>query len=253
MKIGRCFGDFGASADVFQKLAGLGYSYIEIPLSQAAATDGGDLAALRKKAESAGLAVYASNMFFPGEISLLGENADDGKTLAYTRTALEKAEMLGIQYAVLGSGRSRARPDGMDECEAEQRLAEIFHAAAEIAAGRGITIALEPLNTGETNTVNTGAAGYELVKLVDHQNFRLLLDYYHIGLSDEDASVVQTVKDALVHCHVAAIPDRMFPMKAREADYAPFLAALRGAGYSGGVSVESDFAGEEPDGVWHLQ
>ena len=108
------------------------------------------------------------------------------------------------------------------------------------------------MNAQETNTVISGADGYALVEKVNHDNFKLMLDFYHIGKANENLAIVKAAEDKLVHCHIATVPDRKFPIKERLENYAPFFSALREIGYVGGISVEADFAGERPDGVWHL-
>ena len=254
MKIGRCFGDFDSGDAVFQSFSDMGYEYLEIPLCAAAGIDDGRLARFRERAEANRLPIYASNVFFPGSVPLLGEASDEGMVLDYAGTALRKASLLGIEIAVLGSGAARRRPDDMSADEASAGLSDIFGKIAELASGYGIVIALEPLNPGETNTITTSMEGLAMVERVGHTSFKLLLDNYHVNQSGDGFDVVHKAARVLRHCHLAVVPDRSFPGPGRMDSYAGFFEALRAVGYGGNISVESSFEGEaDAGGVAHLK
>ena len=93
-----------------------------------------------------------------------------------------------------------------------------------------------------------------MVRRVNHPGFRLLLDNYHVAVENEN--VAEAVKNAapfLVHAHIAAPAGRKYPTPEKAHEYIDFLRALREAGYTGGVSIESNFDDEAAsNGVAHL-
>ena len=254
MRIGRCFNDFKSGAKEYGRLSDLGYEYLELPLTEVAEFDESQLGIIRQCAESAGLGIESCNIFFPGTLALLGDLFDENAVCGYVEGALGKAAALGIRTAVLGSGGARRRPEGMPAAQAEEKLADTFGKTADIAAEYGITIALEPLSAAECNTITSAMEGMAMVKRVNRENFRLLLDIYHMDQNHESLDVIPKAAPMLTHCHLAAIPDRGFPGPERMGSYIGFLTALRDAGYAGDISVEADTRTETADGgVWHLR
>ena len=124
------------------------------------------------------------------------------------------------------------------------------------AATHGITIAIEPLRRQESNIINTAAEGLELVKAIDHPNFQLMIDFFHLASENEDPAIVTEAGSRLRHLHTANPQGRVFPLKWEEFDYAPFFAKLRAAGYDQRISVEAstkDFTGEAPQSITLLR
>ena len=116
----------------------------------------------------------------------------------------------------------------------------MLRTAGEMAGPHGISIAIEPLNQGETNLINSGAEGYALARLVDHANVGLLLDIYHMVKEGEDYGIAVTAKELLRHAHLAEPEGGIIPVKADDAILG-FFGALRRAGYDGRVSLEASY------------
>ena len=253
MKIGRCIGGF-ENLDSFRKAADFGYEFLEIPMAAIANFDAERLMQIRGAADKHGLPIAIANQFFPNSLLLFGDSYDEDAVIKYTDTLLAKAVVLGVKIAVLGSGNARNRPDDMPEEAALSHLADIFGKLADVAAKHDITIVLEPLNTGETNIINTSAEGIDMVERVSHPNFQLLLDFFHMHKGGENTlESVRRAAPILRHCHLAAVPDRGFPSAERMGAYSEFLKALQEVGYGGRLSVECDFKNEAmSDGIGHL-
>ena len=80
--------------------------------------------------------------------------------------AFSRAAELGGSIVAFVSGDSRQIPEGWSRDEALERFDEAWRRASEVAERYGITIAIEPLNRGETNLVNTVAEGAAVVQRV---------------------------------------------------------------------------------------
>lgn len=105
-------------------------------------------------------------------------------------------------------------------------------------AGRyGVTIALEPLNSAETNFINNLKEGSTLVEAVNHPNFRLLADIYHLLREGETPEAIEACCKHLHHCHIAEKEQRTPPGVSGD-DFRPFLRALKTIDYRGRMSIE---------------
>jgi sugar phosphate isomerase/epimerase len=189
----------------------------------------------------------AMNVLFPGDLPLIGPESNDQAIQAYLTGAFARIAPFKPEIVVFGSGRARLRPEGVSAAAAFERLTVAGRMIAAAAEPYGITIALEPLNRGETNCVNSLAEGAELVRSVDRPNFRLLADIYHMLVENEPASEIIANKDLLVHIHVAALEGRICPREADRDVLAPYFAALREIGYKGRLSVEGTIGDLEKD------
>jgi D-psicose/D-tagatose/L-ribulose 3-epimerase len=188
-----------------------------------------------------------TNLFVPATIKLTGPDTNAEQQIDYVRKAFARLSRLGTEIVVFGSGGARRVPDGFDGEQAFEQLVDFGRRAADVGKGHGITIAIEPLRRQESNIINSAAEGLELVKAVNHPNFQLMIDFYHLASEKEDPAIVIRAKDHLRHLHMANPTGRVFPRTWEEFDYAPFFANLRKIGYDKRISVEAgskDIAGE---------
>lgn len=181
--------------------------------------------------------VYALNIFIPGELKLVGPEVNETALLAHTQKVFERCKRAGIKLIVWGSGGARRMPEGYSKPKAIQEFVKIALKISEQAAQYDITLALENLNTQETNFINTVAEALQIVKQVNHKNFRLCADIYHMLRENEPASVLLQTKGYLVHCDVAEKENRTPPGTAGD-DFTPYLKALKQIGYSGAIVLE---------------
>ena len=110
-------------------------------------------------------------------------------------------------------------------------------------------MAIEPLRREETNIINSAAEGLDLVDAINHPNFQLMIDFYHLASEKEDPDIVLRASPHIRHLHTANPKGRVFPLEWNEFDYAPFFANLRKIHYDKRISVEgsaTDFPREAP-------
>jgi sugar phosphate isomerase/epimerase len=190
-----------------------------------------------KKIKAARVKVVAANVFFPGEIKLLGPSLDEKIVLGYVDTVMRRCKEAGVRIIVLGSGNSRKLPAGYDSVKASLEFIDIVRKMAEVAGKYDRIIAIENLNSTETNFVLTLREALRYVKAVDHPNFRLTADIYHMLMENEPGSVIEEAKGYLVHAHIAEKIERAYPGKRGE-DFRPYFAAMKKIGYRGAVTME---------------
>lgn len=183
------------------------------------------------------LPVPACNGFIPGTLKAVGPDANHAGILAYADTALRRAARAGVKIIVWGSGESRKIPDGFAKARAEEQFRELAAKIAPLAARTDVVLALEPLQSAETNFINNLGEGAAMVEAVGHPSFRLLADLYHMMREAETPEAIDRFGGLIRHCHVAE-KDKRTPPGTSGDDFRPYLKALKKIGYRGRMSLE---------------
>jgi D-psicose/D-tagatose/L-ribulose 3-epimerase len=229
-----------------------GFDYVELSARDLASLSDADFEAAVAKIKALGISTPAANNFVPGTIKLTGPDTNLEQQNAHLKKTLTRAARVGTQIVVFGSGEARRVPEGFSKDDAFKQLVDFGRRAAEEGRANGITITIEPLRKQETNIINTAAEGLALVDAINHPNFQLMIDFYHLASEQEDPAIVLRAKDRLRHLHVANPQGRVFPAKWEEFDYAPFFANLKKIGYDKRISVEgrtTDLAAQGPPAI----
>ncbi len=149
--------------------------------------------------------------------------------------AVGSPHVCGPMYSAVG----KARLDDPTERTAERaRSVENLKRAAELAAGRDVRLAVEPLNRYETDMVNTAEQGLELCDEVGAGNVGLLLDTYHMNIEEKSlGEAIRQAGDRLFHFH-SCENDRGTPGTGH-VPWPDAFAALADIGYGGQIVIES--------------
>lgn len=238
MKLGIC-----TSLDNAGVMARLGYDYVETGLSAVAAMPEEEFQNARRALEGSGLRCEAMNGMLPGDLPVVGDTVDPTRTERYLNAAFARAEQLGAQVIVFGSGGSRRVPEGFSWARAWRQLRDYLTLGDRLAGGHGLRIAIEPLRREECNILNRVGEAVELAALLDLPHVGVLGDTYHMWSEDEPLSALADAGELLWHVHTACPEGRAFPKGGDPADrrgeYGELFAVLKGAGYQGRVSIEA--------------
>jgi sugar phosphate isomerase/epimerase len=147
--------------------------------------------------------VLLCNIFFPGSIKIAGPAVEETRVLGYADTVLSRAKRAGIQFIVLGSGGARRLPEGYDVQKAQADFALLCSKLALVAKKYGIMIALESLEATESNFLITLKDAADVVRTVDHPNFKLNADIFHMMREGESPQSIVDAADILVYCEIA--------------------------------------------------
>jgi sugar phosphate isomerase/epimerase len=205
--------------------------------------------------EDSPLPVEACNGFLPESLKSVGPEARHEEIIAFAETAFRRAKRVGIKHIVFGSSGSRNIPEGFSRGEARRQFVELLRRMGPLAREHGIVVAVEPLNRGECNFINSVSEGAGIVREVGDPGIRLLADIYHMLCEDEGPESILAAGPLLVHCHIAEENGRTPPGVHAE-DFTGYLDALRRVGYRGGISFEgrwTDIAKELPVAVKTLE
>ena len=222
-----------------------GYDYLEMSFSALTAMSEEEYREVLGMTAQYDMKVEAYNGFFPGDIMIVGENVDYDVIAAHAQKGMKRAAALGGKIAVIGSGRSRKVPEGFDFETAHDQFAKTLRICGEIAEKYGMTIVVEPLQTKETNLINTVAEGMEICQKVNHPAVKCLADFFHVFCSGETLDAIRDGGQMLAHLHIArANEDRCMPTEEDIPKVREWAAAVKANGYSGRLSLEGAYPGD---------
>ena len=181
--------------------------------------------------------IYSANGFFPGDIKITGPEADIERAVKYSETAIRRASEIGIEILVLGSSGSRNIPEGFDRAEAEKQFVDFLKRIAPAAEKHNVTVAIEPLQTSESNFINTVTEGARIARETGSEYIRVIADLFHMARMQEPPEDIINSADKLVHCHIAECEERTAP-GVKGDDFTPYFKALKKIKYDGRISFE---------------
>jgi len=181
--------------------------------------------------------LVAFNIFLPPNLKVVGNQVREKEIMIYAREVFKRCQLAHVKMIVWGSAGSRRIPERFNRIRAREQFISMAGKLAALAQSYDITLALENLNRTETNFINTVREALDIVKAVNHPNFRLCADLYHMLKEGESPSVLLSCKDYLVHCDLAE-RDQRTPPGTKGDDFGPYLQALHQIGYTGWIVME---------------
>ncbi|MCW4021033.1 MAG: sugar phosphate isomerase/epimerase [Candidatus Bathyarchaeota archaeon] len=243
---------------VFEYVAALGYDGVEIaPFTLAKSVDeigGSARRRMRELAKHRGLTIAGIHWVMKGPEGLHLTNVNPEirlRTKNYLKKLVRFCGDIGGKVIVFGSPDQRTVPPEADFEEAWNWAVDSFHECSVHAAEYDVTICIEPLRREATNFINTVDEALALIKDVNHQNFRLILDAY--ALSGEKESIDSLIAKGGEHLeHFHANDDKGRGPGFGSVDYRKISNALKNVGFKGFVSVEVLTRERDPENVAKL-
>jgi len=230
-----------------------GFDFAEVRIREFVRLSDDEFASFAAGCRSNGLPTTTAYWFLPSDLKVVGPEVHLEAVTNYFQKALERCQQLGVKIIVWGSGEARRRPEDFPADQAFAQLVALGKWLAPEAQKRGITIVAEPLRKAESNTINSAAEGLQWVEAVNHPNFQLLVDLYHMTEENESAAIIVKAGPHIRHVHIANPKGRVFPLNAGEFDYTPFFKALNRIGYHGTISIEAKTGDVAKDGPVAMQ
>ena len=143
--------------------------------------------------------------------------------------------LAGPMYSAVG----KARMVSVDQRKIEwERAVSNIHKVSKLAHERSLEIALEPLNRFESDLINTAEDVMRLIKDVNHQSAKVLLDGFHMAIEESDLEkAITTVGDKLIHVQVSE--NHRGTPGTGQTPWESFKNGLTKIKYKGVVSIES--------------
>jgi len=172
-----------------------------------------------------------------GEDGLSFGDADPNVRREAIKRTIETMKIAEEFNAHVNVGRLRGRfVDGVNTEDTINWAKEGFQVCAE--SNKNVNLLLEPINHNVSNFILTTEEGIKFVKELNKPNIKIMLDYIHMVLENEDLeSSVRISKGYFDHVHVCD-SDRK-PLGMGEYNIEIFANLLFDAGYNGYVSIEA--------------
>lgn len=238
IKLGVC-----TSPDNIALVEKAGFDFIEIGFSWLAGLSEEEYQKALSQVRAAGIGAEAANGMVPGEIKLVGPDADEAKIRQYLDKAFARGSEMGIRVVVFGSGGARSVPQGFPHAEAWRQIARYLKIVSEYCVLYNMELAIEPLRRAECNILNYVTEGTILSALLNLPGIGVLGDTHHMNCGGEPNSALSQAGVYLKHVHIShSMGDeggRDFPYPGDGADYKALFEELKNAGYEGRVSIEA--------------
>ena len=210
---------------------------------------------LARRREAAGVAQALINLS-PGDaakgergISALPGREADFK--ASVSQALEYAQALGTKGAHVMAGVVES---GLaNQAAVETYLANLAY-AAEIFAGHGIWVTIEPLNVRAAPgyLISRQGEARDIIERVGHPNLGLQFDVFHVQIMEGDVAVrLREFMPIIRHIQIAGVPDRHEP-DTGEINYPYLFGVIDELGYAGYIGCEYHPAATTEEGLGWL-
>lgn len=235
-------GGFGFAHDI-PDLIDAGFDYAELDAPELEAMDSRDFEALRRALRERQFHVPVAGRILPIAEPLIfkpGFCPEDYRD--YLERSCARAGALGVEKIIFGNGKARSWLESTTIQDVPIFI-RFMRMLCEVATGHGLEVLLEPLGPRYSNFINTIPQAAEIMDRVDMPNFFLMVDMRHMVWSHDPLSSITYYIDRIHHAHIdypLSFPARPFPARGDGFDYGPFLRALAGAGYSGGITIEAD-------------
>jgi|CZCB01.1.fsa_nt_gi D-psicose/D-tagatose/L-ribulose 3-epimerase len=243
MKIGVC-----TSAENIKIVEDIGFDYIEPSVVGIAEMKENEFERIVRMVDVSSIKCESFNVMFPRYIKLAGPEVDMNEIESYLKEAFSRITVLGAKIVVLGSGGARRIPDGYNREDAWNQLVQAVRTIGDIAAGYGLTVAVEPLNKSETNIINSVEEGIGFVRDVQHSSIKLTADFYHMRKENDPMHILMEAGRYISHLHIANSDGRVYPLEPAEDAYDVFFNALQKTGYQDRISIEGGTKDIEKDG-----
>jgi hydroxypyruvate isomerase len=153
------------------------------------------------------------------------------------RASLRAAQRLDAPIMIAQAGNV---VDGLPRAHQHAALVAALKRAADLLAGTGVVIALEPLNDRVDHPgyfLTSTREGLDVIDEVGRPEIRLLYDIYHAAVMDEPIDLIAGRLDRIVHTHLADVPGRHEPGTG-SLDWQARLDWLAAQGFAGYVGLE---------------
>ena len=217
-------------------LAALGYDGVEFMTLNPGKLDWEEVKATLKKYNLMVSLVCTGEIY--GQLGLSYTDPDPEKrkeAIQRTREIIDFAAFLETNVNI-GRIRGHYCPE-MPREETERLAVEAFQELADYAAPKNVKIALETVTIMQTNFINTCAEGAAMVDRVGRDNFRLMLDVFHLNLEEKNLfDAIRQYSPYNIHVHLSD-NNRRYPGQCG-LDFEKIISLFKECGYDGCYTTE---------------
>lgn len=226
----------GSIEETFGAVARNGYDGVELMTLNPSALD---RAAIKRTVQDLGICVdlVCTGEIF-GQLGLSFTDPDAGIRREAIRRVQEIIEFASFFDAKVNIGRVRGQyRSNIARQETAEWAVEAFRQISDYAAPLRVQIALETVTIMQTNFINTLAEALDMVRRVDRQNFRLMMDTFHLNIEEPDLfEAIRQYCPYNIHVHLSD-NNRRYPGNCGM-DFSRVIQTFRDCGYDGSFCTE---------------
>jgi D-psicose/D-tagatose/L-ribulose 3-epimerase len=227
------------SIDVlFPKISSMGFDVVEIAVEDPSLID---VQKLRAGLERNNLKAMVCGAFGPSRDLTNEDVSVHENCFSYINACFDICNELGTGFlgGPMYSAVGKARMVPVHQRKKEWDLAvKNLRKVSEMAALRGLQIALEPLNRFESDLVNTTEDVLRLIADIDHPAAKVMLDGFHMNIEERDiVKAITSAGDKLVHMQVSE--NYRGTPGTGQTRWDEYRKGLEAINYNGVVSIES--------------
>ncbi len=226
------------AASLFQKVSALGYDAVEIAVEEPGLLD---VRAIREELAKNQLDVIVCGAFGSTRDLTSDDERLQTNALEYIEQCLDITEALGAKFFAgpMYSAVGKARMVSPEQKAIEWRRAvRNLRLVCDMAAAKGLEIALEPLNRFESDLINNVDDLLRLIDDINHPAAKICLDMFHMNIEEPDPEqAIRRAGDKLIHVQVSE--NYRGTPGTGNASWDAYYKGLTAIGYRGTVSIES--------------
>jgi D-psicose/D-tagatose/L-ribulose 3-epimerase len=223
---------------LFPKIASMGFDVVEIAVEDPALIN---IRVVKEALERYNLKANICGAFGPSRDLTHDDPAVHKNCFDYIEACLDQCVAVGTHFfgGPMYSAVGKARMVSSDQRRTEwERAVNNLCIVCDMAAARGLQIALEPLNRFESDLVNTAADVVRLVKDINHPAAKVMLDGFHMSIEEKDIEeAIITAGDQLIHLQVSE--NYRGTPGTGQTPWLAYKSGLEAINYTGVVTIES--------------
>lgn len=231
----------------------LGYDFLECSFAWLNSITDNEFFDVLRRVDSTNIRVEACNGMLPPTLKVVGNDINVGSVREYLSKTFKRAQKLGVNVVVFGSGAARGVPEGYPFDKAWKDIANYLMLAEEYCSKYNIVVAIEPLRRKECNILNYVSEGTLLSALLDLPHIGVLGDTHHMICGNEPFEALAFAGEKLKHVHISHSygndGGRDYPSKGDDNDYCTLFEILRNMKYNGRISIEAGYKDFQEDSI----
>lgn len=223
---------------LFPKIAEMGFDTVEIAVEDPSLIDG---LAVKRALDRYQLKAIVCGAFGPDRDLTHEDPRVHKQCMDYISSCMDLCVLWGVPFfsGPMYSAVGKARMLEPDQRKAEWNLAvKNLRLVCDMAANRGLKIAIEPLNRFESDLINTAEDVSRLVEDINHPAAGILLDGFHMNIEEPDLfKAITLAGDKLLHIQVAE--NYRGTPGSGQTNWQEYKRALETIRYEGTVTIET--------------
>ena len=173
-----------------------------------------------------------------GQLGLSFTDPDEAIRTEAVKRVKDIIDFAGFLGANINIGRVRGQyRHEVPQEQTREWAIKAFREIGNYAAPKNVMIAIESVTILQTNFINTISEACEMVDAVDHPNFKIMMDVFHMNIEEKNiCDSICKYKDYNIHVHLAD-NNRRYPGHCGM-DFRKIVSTFKECGYDGAFCTE---------------